>query len=375
LFYVQHLLGIGHLKRAATLVRALGAAGLDVTFVSGGHEVPGLDVGRARFVQLPPVRAVDVYFKILVDEGDQVIDDTFRARRRDLLLDTFRSAKPDVIITELFPFGRRQLRFELLPLLDGAHAMKKRPRVVCSVRDILVEPDKPERSEEMLERVERYYDLVMVHGDPTLIPFEETFPLAHRIATKLRYTGYVVEEHAAESSAPVKRRGVIVSAGGGAVSENLLRAAIKARPLTRLRDVPWRILCGYALPEGIYRSLCKEQCDGVTVERARPDFIALLRGADLSISQGGYNTMMEVLATRTRAVVVPYAGGLETEQTLRAKLLARRGALGVVEEKSISPETIARAAEEMLDRSPAGSPRLDLGGGRKSAEIISALAS
>lgn len=374
LFYVQHLLGIGHLKRAATLARALCGAGLDVTFVSGGHEVPGLDVGPARFVQLPPVRAVDVYFKILVDADDHVIDDGFRTRRRDLLLETFRSAKPDVIITELFPFGRRQLRFELLPMLDAAHAMTPRPRIVCSVRDILVEPDKPERAKEMLERIERHYDLIMVHGDPKLIPFEATFPLAHRIAGKLRYTGYVVEERATLAAAPVERAGVVVSAGGGAVSENLLRAAMAARPLTRLRDAPWRVLCGHALPDDIYRSLRATATIGIAVERARPDFIQLLRGAMLSISQGGYNTMMEVLATRTPAVVVPYAGGLETEQTLRARLLAERGALSLVDEKSISPETIARAAEEMLDRPSSEAVSLDVNGGRKSAEIIAALA-
>jgi predicted glycosyltransferase len=373
LFYVQHLLGIGHLKRSATLVRALAAAGLDVTFVSGGHEVPGLRVGGATFVQLPPVRAVDVYFKILVDANDAVIDDAFRARRRDVLLQTFRETRPDVIVTELFPFGRRQLRFELEPLLEAAHATNPRPRIVCSVRDILVEPDKPERIEEMLERIERHYDLVLVHGDPGLIPFDVTFPLADRIADRIRYTGYVVEE-AAAPRAEIAREGVVVSAGGGAVSETLFRAAMAARPLTRLKDAPWRVLCGYALPDDIFRALAADAPAGVTVERARPDFIQLLRGAALSISQGGYNTMMEVLATRTRAVVVPYAGGLETEQTLRAKLLAERGALGVVDETDISPVAIAAAAEAMLDRAAPETVALDVAGGPKSAAIIAGLA-
>ena len=38
-FYVQHLLGIGHLRRAATLARALAAGGFDVLLVSGGAPV------------------------------------------------------------------------------------------------------------------------------------------------------------------------------------------------------------------------------------------------------------------------------------------------------------------------------------------------
>jgi Predicted glycosyl transferase len=58
-FYVQHLLGIGHLRRAATLARALSAGGFDVLLVSGGAPTAGLALGGARFHQLPPVRAAD----------------------------------------------------------------------------------------------------------------------------------------------------------------------------------------------------------------------------------------------------------------------------------------------------------------------------
>ena len=66
-FYVQHLLGIGHLRRAAVLVRAMADMHFDVTLVSGGIKVPSLDIGRSRFVQLPPVRVLDASFNQLVD--------------------------------------------------------------------------------------------------------------------------------------------------------------------------------------------------------------------------------------------------------------------------------------------------------------------
>jgi predicted glycosyltransferase len=214
-----------------------------------------------------------------------------------------------------------------------------------------------------------------VHGDPALIPFEETFPLAPRIGDRLRYTGYVVEERAqAHPTARHARTEVVVSAGGGAVSETLFRAAIAARPLTRLADRTWRVLCGHALPDETFRALSREAPAGVVVERARPDFIELLRGAVLSISQGGYNTVMEVLATGTRAVIVPYAGGLETEQTLRGRLLAKRGALSLVDEKHLSPQAIAAAAEAALARPPPAPHGLDVGGAAATAAIIARLA-
>jgi len=193
LFYVQHLLGIGHLRRAATLVRAMDAAGLEVTLVSGGSPVPGLDLGGARLWQLPPVRAVDLYFKELVDENDQLIDDAWRARRADALMTAWQETNPHILMFELFPFGRRQMRFELLPLLDVAIAQLNRPKIICSVRDILVGQKKPGRNDEMIDLINRYFDHVLLHGDPNLIPFDQTFPHAERMGDKSAYTGYVVD--------------------------------------------------------------------------------------------------------------------------------------------------------------------------------------
>ena len=355
LFYVQHLLGIGHQRRGATLTRAMQKAGLEVTYVSGGHGVPNLDLGGAELVQLSPVRAVDLYFKKLVDENDQPIDDAWRDRRRDALLAVWDRVQPQVILLELYPFGRRQMRFELLPLLDAALAAKQRPVIACSVRDILVAPPKPERLAEMLDRVEHYFDHVLVHGDPELIPFDRTFPHAAQIAGKLHYTGYVVDR--------TGRRGslgspgwdeVLVSAGGGAVGDELLRAAIAAKKRSALADKTWRVLIGVKVAEDEFQALqtLANQVGGIVVERARGDFPTLLMNCTLSISQGGYNTLMEGMHAGCRAVIVPYAGGLETEQTLRAQLLADRGVITVVPEGQLSPAAIVTAIDQALAKAP-----------------------
>ena len=370
-FWVQHLLGIGHLKRTATLARAFRRAGMTVTVVSGGHEVPGLDLGGAKLVQLPPVRAVDKYFKILVDDAGMEIDDAFRANRSELLLAAYHAAAPDVVITELFPFGRRQLRGELTTLLDAAKAQSRPPLIVSSVRDILVEPPKPERVAEMLERVETYYDRVMIHGDPTLIPFDETFAHADRIADRVAYTGYVVDMPQKTAGGPGTDE-VIVSAGGGAVSEELFRAAMAARPLTRLADRTWRILAGHALADDVFASIVAAAPDGVAVERARADFPSLMANCILSISQGGYNTVMEMMTAGTRGVIVPYAGGLETEQTLRARLLKNRSGIRTIPEDTLNPAALATAVNAALDAPPPDASGLNTGGADKGAAVITA---
>jgi len=374
LFYVQHLLGIGHQRRGATLTRAMQAAGLDVTYVSGGHEIPNLDLGGGTLAQLPAARAVDLYFKKLVDEHDRPIDDAWRARRRDALLAIYREVRPQVVLLELFPFGRRQMRFELLPLLDLAQAEARPPVIASSVRDILVAPPKPERLQEMLALVERYFDHVLVHGDPALIPFDATFPHAARIADRLQYTGYVVDTRGVRGGPGSDGwEEVLVSAGGGAVGDRLLRTAMAARELTALRAHRWRVLVGVKVPAAEFDALREIAPDGVVVERARGDFPSLLMNCALSISQAGYNTLMEGLHAGCRSVVVPYAGGLETEQTRRADLLAERGVLTVLPEGALSPAAMAEAVARAMRQTPAAAG-IDTDGAATTARLVAAWA-
>ena len=78
------------------------------------------------------------------------------------------------------------MRFELLPLLEAIAAMKPRPALVTSVRDILQERTKPGRDAETVEILNRHFDLVMVHGDPVFAKLADTFPLASSIDRRNR---------------------------------------------------------------------------------------------------------------------------------------------------------------------------------------------
>lgn len=376
MFHVQHLLGIGHLRRAATLSRRFAAAGYDTVLTSGGMPVPGLDIGGARLVQLPPVRATDKLFKVLADETGAAIDDAFKTRRAEMLVDTLRRHRPDILFIELFPFGRRQLRFELMPLIEAAKALSPSPRIVSSVRDILVQSPKPERVVEMVELFERYFDDVLVHGDPAFIPFSRTFPEHARLADRTHHTGYVIDGLPKPGHASDVGRGeVIVSAGGGAVGAPLMNAALDARALTKVRGATWRFLCGHGMPQEDFDALraraARLDSRGVVVERARGDFTTMLANCVLSISQGGYNTIIETLSVADRAVIAPYAGGLETEQAFRAELLAERGVLQVVAEDAMSAMTLAAAVDRALaGPSIRASPRIDADGVAKTLGLV-----
>jgi predicted glycosyltransferase len=368
-FYVQHLLGIGHLRRAAVLARALVAGGFDVLLVSGGAPVEGLALGGARFHQLPPLRAADESLRDLARLDGGPVDEAFQRQRTAGLLGLLRAEAPDVVLTEQFPFGRTRLRFELLPLLEAARGLPKPPLIACSVRDV-VRRARPERVAETEQILQRLFDAVLIHGDPRLVPFDRSFAGWARIQERAFYTGYVSERDLAQGMQSAEGKGeVVVSVGGGAVGAPLLEAAIAARPKTALADRPWRLLLGENLPARDRAALAGAK--GITIEPARSDFTTVLGNATLSISQAGYNTVIETLRCADRAVLVPFASDRESEQADRAEALAERGMVAVVAPGTLSAQSLADAVGRALAGPSLKSfPACDVDGGPKTVALL-----
>jgi predicted glycosyltransferase len=376
LFYVQHLLGIGHLRRALRLAEALAEDGFLVTLVSGGAPLPAIASAASEIVQLPPIRTRGTDFTELVDAAGRPVDDTLRRARRQALLDAFACARPDAVVIEAFPFGRRAFRHELDALITAARSRHPRAVVVCSLRDIIVAPAEPQRRQEIIARVRADFDAVLVHGDPTFIPLEASFPAAAQIADRLVYTGYV---GGAEPPTGADRRRnsvgggeVLVSAGGGAVGGALLATALEARRRGCLADLDWRLLAGPNLPRAEFAALAARLPKRVVLERFRADFPQLLRCCRVSISQAGYNTVLDILAARAAAVIVPFAAGRETEQHLRAERLAARGVLEMVDERDLSPARLAEAIERAITVPPTAIS-VDTGGASRAARLLAAM--
>jgi predicted glycosyltransferase len=370
LFHVQHLLGIGHLQRSLRVAEALADAGLEVTLVNGGLPVP--EIGRARdiaVVQLPAIRARDASFA-LVDADGAPVGEALRAARREALLANVAAVRPGAVIIEGFPFARRAFRFELDPLIAAARA--NRSRVVCSVRDIPTVRAEPARFAEIVARVRRDFDAVLVHGDARFIPFDAAFPAAPEIADRLHYTGYVASSADPAPSEDLPEGEVLVSVGGGAAGRALVTAALAARREGCLAGRGWRILTGTSLADRDLAELRRAAPAGVAVERFRPDFPALLRRCHVSVSQAGYNTVLDILAAKARAVLVPFTAERETEQLIRSEHLAARGAAIVVHESELAPATLAAAIERAAAREPRPIA-LDTDGAGRSAAMIAGL--
>jgi predicted glycosyltransferase len=369
MLYSQHVLGIGHFFRSMEIARAL--RDHKVLFVEGGDPLPGFTPpGHVNRFILPSLM-MDAEFKSLETRDGSL--DAVKAERTKLLLEKFREFAPQVFMTELFPFGRRQFRFELLPVLQVIRERRMPTKVICSLRDILVEKDGQSAYERwVLEILNRYYDLLLVHSDPRLIALEETFTQVAAIRIPVHYTGFITRPLPRATKNP-DRKVIVASSGGGKVGVDLLASAILAVRSMADPALLLRVFVGPFMDEPDQKLLQRLATldPRVTLHPFSPNFLGELLAADLSISMAGYNTCMDLISTTVRALVFPFPQN--REQGLRAGKLESLGLVKVIAD--LDADLLARAISDLLGASarPIG-PDLDLGGTAKTALLINAWA-
>lgn len=368
---VTHLLGTGHLSRALTLARAFAAAGDEVTVASGGMPAPQLVAQGVRLVQLPPLRSDGTNFTRLLNDAGGEADVELFGQRRQVLLNTLSEVGPDVLMTELFPFGRRVLSAEFLALLDAAHARPRRPVVLCSIRDILAPPSKPAKADRAEQIISRYYDAILAHSDPHTTPLSASWPVSDALEARLRYTGYVAPPAAGPHPARAGEGEILVSAGGGAVGLPIFRAACHAAALTPERR--WRLLVGGG-PQRLAEIRALAVPDNVIIEPPRPDFRQMLHHAAALVGMCGYNTALDLLQAGTPAVLIPFDDGNEVEQTLRARALATQPGIEVLRNAELSPDRLARAVARAMAAPGRDATTLAFDGAARSVAIAHQMA-
>jgi len=350
LIVVTHLLGTGHLARALNLARAYGAAGHKATVISGGMQAPQLNSDGVTLVQLPPLRSDGVDFARLIDkDGALAVTDVFDARR-DMLINHLRALHPDILITEMFPFGRRTLKAEFTALLKAAHDLPQRPLICASVRDILAPPSKPAKAALADELVARFYDAVLVHSDAELTPLDLSWPVSDALQPKLRYTGFVAPPAAAPHPQKLGADEIIVSAGGGDVGAHVFDTCLAAAERDPSRR--WRLLLGGQNAVARSDALMQTAPANVVIEPARPEFRQMLYHAAASVSLCGYNTALDVLQSGVRAVFIPFDAGNEVEQGLRADSLAQMTGINVLRNADLTPDSLLATLKTVLDSRP-----------------------
>jgi predicted glycosyltransferase len=148
---------------------------------------------------------------------------------------------------------------------------------------------------------------------------------------------------------------------------------LAARPRSRYADAPWLLVSGQNLSATAFDVLRQKLPAGCELERFRPDLAALMGRCEVSVSQAGYNTVVEGLAAGARMVLVPFAEGAEDEQEQRARRLAALGLAERVGEAEIDGPLLAAAIDRIGERSRPVPAAWSYDGAARSAEIAARL--
>jgi predicted glycosyltransferase len=381
LIYCQHVLGMGHLIRSMAIARAL--KNCAVTFINGGESLSGVEVPPwVTIVNLPSISSDSEFQELTIHSQDMTLEQVQRARRNQLIA-LFERLRPDVLLIELFPFGRKRFAFELLPLLAHIRLAGGSTKVACSLRDILVtKPDQLRHEDWVVSLMNRYFDLLLIHSDPTFQTLDETFSRRTDLHCDVQYTGFVTQDLEiqpdiliAEDIQPSQDIPLILaSVGGGRVGYELLEGTVRA---SSLLTIPHRmaVFTGPYMPDQHYETLRRLASlhPHIEVQRFTPEFQALMQQAALSISMAGYNTCMNLLKTGTRALVLPFTGHKNDEQTIRARKLEQRGLLTVLEPEDCIPDRLATKMALALTTPYLGHHSINTDGGIHTAAAIERL--
>ena len=376
-FYCQHVLGIGHLVRSTEIIRAL-ASRFSVCLVSGGADVDGFEFPEGvSVVKLPPLQTDADFAELQTVSGHDL--EQVKQARQEILLSVLREQRPDAFIIELFPFGRKRFGFELLPALEYLDRFQSQTQVLCSLRDILVrKTDQEQHEERVCKVVNRYFDRVLVHGDARFQKLEETFSRVGDLKCPVEYTGYVVQPEPPPSRSVALPDGpfIVVSIGSGRYrsGHQLIESVIESAAILR-QQVPHRILIfgGPFMPDDVFARLTELTAGqpNVRLERYSPELLSLMQYAGLSISMGGYNTLMNVLTTGVRAMVFPYTTNGDREQNIRAEKLEELRILDVLHPEDLSAPVLAPKILLALMRTPERF-HFEFDGAARTAEILDA---
>lgn len=353
LLYSHDSQGLGHVRRNLAIAHHIArrvpvetgraVAGLLVSGLAPTFTFPlpeGFD-----WITIPGIaKGASGYEPRSLGGGTQALVDL----RSRLLEAALRGFEPDLVIIDRHIYGVwKELRDPLLRL----RAERPGTRVVLGLREVLDTPSVVAAEWASLgspEQLRALVDEVWVYGDPAVHNPMLTGEAPPALTDRIRFTGYLAEGRrlADQASEPLPRPFVLTTAGGGSDGPELLRAAARMTPPPGYRHV---LVTGPQIDDAEFAATAAAAGERTEVHRAWPGLSGQIAQAAAVIAMGGYNTVTEILATGTPALIVPREAPRQ-EQLIRARGLQQVGALDMLRSREITADALGTWAAGAVTR-------------------------
>jgi predicted glycosyltransferase len=387
IMYSPDAIGLGHVRRntsiASAVIRSDPAANVVMMIgsaVGNVFEAPaGIDS-----IKLPSVQKTgsnDWRARSL-----NLSTEATRRIRAGLMRETIDALRPDVFLVDHLPAG---IWSELVPVFEFIRSRGLKTRIVLGLRDILDDPLRIRTrwaQDGTYDIIRDFYDAIFIYGDERIYPSAKVYGLTGDVCSQITYTGYVGPDLSSAGAAlprpldahlakqPGERR-VVITAGGGHDAYPMMSATLKALAQTPGADSLKSIMVTGPLMAADDRAKLRAEAAGmpVTIVPFTNQLKALLDTADLVVTMGGYNSMIETAALGKPTINVPRSGP-SREQSIRAELFAKFGLLRYVPLDAASADVLGKEIVEGIDRKVVPRLTLPMSGATLAAKQITMLA-
>ncbi|MFZ3014437.1 MAG: glycosyltransferase [Nitrospira sp.] len=362
MLYSHDSYGLGHIRRSLEIATHLSESIPDASLImlTGSMQAHAYALpDRMEYIKLPALTK---------DSGGQycsrllphTIDITLKLRQR-IILESVRNLRPDILLVDKAPAG---IRGELLPALQFLKTKSPSTRIILGMRDIEDHPDHVHAEwakSGTLPLLKNTYHAILLYGSRAIYDPVKEYGLSPGIEKKLISCGYVGRTQPELSRERIREhlqlqtdRLVLVTPGGGDDGYPLLKtyvAMLKKRFGSKRPAFDTLLVTGPLMDARKRLRLQQAAQAGLalTVTEFTPRLYEYLTAADLVVSMGGYNTIVEILAANQRGIIVPRVHP-RLEQCIRAERLAAKGLLEMIHPTKLTSTRLFHAITQSLQR-------------------------
>lgn len=378
-FYFTHCETLGHTTRIFSLANGLKRLkpNSEFLFLQGGKELTQKDeiLDCSKIVDLP-----NPFYSKYIFKGEKCklsLEET--KERIEAMYVALTEFKPDIFVTEYFPFGREDCMNELVTIIKWLRnknvkifasigypvistSIEKINSIIGSFEKIIVHSPK----EMDLQYLQKY--LKSQQMDDNAKWYEEFF---NKYKNEIHFTGYVLPD-IEKLKTEKKEKIILVSRGGGVIYPKLIINGIKIAPY--FKEYKFVAVGGPASSsdeQKIFRVLAKKY--GVEYYEKLPSLSEYIAKSSASISMSGYGTATQLLYFGTPALLVPREkedNKFYLEQRYRAYMLEQMGFGKAISYENSTAESMAESLKEVLHEKPKKMAEENFNGAEETAKVM-----
>lgn len=360
--YSHDTYGLGHIRRTMAIARQLRDPNTNVLILTGSPTVGRLSFPKyVDYVRMPGMikKANNEYFPLTIRIDPQQAMEI----RQSIIMATVQTFKPDLFIVDKEPQG---LKKEVLPSLGWIADNLPQTRTILGLRDIMDDASSVKADWEkknIYATIKDLYSEVWVYGEKNIYDPVQEYDIPDEIRKKLHFTGYIPRVMPPQNEPEKLRLGlnvmtnenlVTVTTGGGGdgfhVLDSYLKMLEKMKEEAVLPSFKTVIVMGPFLSSTDKESVM-DRADGLGISCYEffPEMETLIAASDIVVCMGGYNTLCEVLSSRTLSLVIPRETPRK-EQYIRAKAFNGKGLLDFIPWSRLTPERMEEKLMELIAR-------------------------